>query len=93
MAPCSNTWEKKLKRGRGAADKRNMTDKNPQNGMEAEMFRIFRYNATFSTPEYVTADGHGYTLRLDKAATFPTLYAAAWTQRLHFPGHTITGAR
>lgn len=52
-------------------------------------FKISRHNAIFSAPEYVSADGHGYTLHLDKAARFPTLDAAAWTQRLHFPGHLI----
>ena len=60
-------------------------------GMEANVLTISRYNAIFSSSEYVAADGHGYTLHLDKAATFPTLDAAAWTQRLHFPGHVVAG--
>jgi hypothetical protein len=60
--------------------------------VDKNSYRIFRHNAVFNAPEYVTADGHSYTLHLDKAATFPTLHAAAHTQRVLFPGHTITEA-
>jgi hypothetical protein len=69
----------------GLVEGRNMVDKNT--------YRIFRHNATFNAPEFVAADGHGYTLHLDKAAAFPTLDNARWTQRIHFPDHHIDDER
>jgi hypothetical protein len=47
----------------------------------------------FSVSEYVTKNGYGHTLHLDKAAKFPTLEAAAHTQKLHFKNHVITEVR
>jgi hypothetical protein len=60
--------------------------------VDKNTYRIFRHNATFNAPEFVAADGHSYTLHLDKAASFPTLDAAATTQRIHFPNHLVTAA-
>jgi len=61
--------------------------------VDTNTYRIFRHNATFNAPEFVAADGHGYTLHLDKAASFPTLDAAADIMWIHFPFHMVTRTR
>lgn len=53
---------------------------------------ITRFNSVHQCAEFVTADGHGFTLHADKAYHFPT-FEAARLRLIHFPNAGITDVR
>ena len=52
---------------------------------ENNMNVISRWNFVFNCPEFLAANGHDFTLHLDKAMSFETFEGAARVQGLHFP--------